>query len=137
MGMAVNLELGDKPEPVEETSQDADEGPMFGALVVKRTLRSGQKIHHPGHVIIIGDVHAGAEVVAGGHVIVWGKLHGVVHAGASGDEDATVYALDLSPTQLRIAGRIAVSPEGKLLNAVPEMARVQGRQIEAVPWGRQ
>jgi Mrp family chromosome partitioning ATPase len=51
----------------------------------------------------------------------------MVHAGAQGDEAAVVCALDLSPTQLRISGQIAVTPKrrGK---THPEMARlVDGR----------
>ncbi|MGB9871176.1 MAG: septum site-determining protein MinC [Anaerolineae bacterium] len=105
-----------------------------GGLVVERTVRSGQRIEHPGDVIVIGDVHAGAEIIAGRHVIVWGKLHGVVHAGALGDESAVVCALDLAPTQLRIADHIARSPEERRRRPVPEMARVHRGRIEAVPW---
>ncbi|MFN3761722.1 MAG: septum site-determining protein MinC [Anaerolineae bacterium] len=108
--------------------------PPAGGLVVERTVRSGQRIEHPGDVIIIGDVHAGAEIIAGRHVIVWGKLHGVVHAGALGDERAVVCALDLAPTQLRIADHIARSPEERRRRPVPEMARVHRGRIEAVPW---
>lgn len=108
--------------------------PPAGGLVVERTVRSGQRIEHPGDVIIIGDVHAGAEIIAGRHVIVWGKLHGVVHAGALGDESAVVCALDLAPTQLRIADHIARSPEERRRRPVPEMARVHRGRIEAIPW---
>ncbi len=105
-----------------------------GGLVVERTVRSGQRIEHPGDIVIIGDVHAGAEVIAGRHVIVWGKLHGLVHAGAVGDENAVVCALDLAPTQLRIADYIARAPEERRRRPVPEMARVRNGRIEAVPW---
>lgn len=109
-------------------------GEPIGPLVVKRTVRSGQRIHHPGDVVVLGDVHAGAEIVAGGDVIVWGKLHGTVHAGAAGDEGAIVCALDLAPTHLRIAGYLARSPEERRRHPVPEVARVRDGKIEAVPW---
>lgn len=105
------------------------------ALFIRRTLRSGRSIHHPGHVIVVGDVNAGAEVVAGGDVVVWGRVRGVVHAGAMGDEAAVVCALDLAPTQLRIAGHIAISPSRKGKPA-PEMARLREGRIEAEPWGK-
>ncbi len=108
--------------------------PQATGLVVERTVRSGQHIEHPGDVIVLGNVHAGAEVIAGRHIIVWGKIQGVVHAGAMGDEEAVVCALDLSPTQLRIAGYIARSPENRRKKAVPEMARVRNGHIEAIPW---
>ncbi|MCX8068449.1 MAG: septum site-determining protein MinC [Anaerolineae bacterium] len=108
-----------------------------GGLVLMRTLRSGQRVEHPGDVVVIGDVHAGAEIIAGRHIVVWGRLHGVVHAGAAGDENAVVCALDLSPTQLRIADRIARSPEERRRRPVPEMARIREGQIEAIPWHKQ
>jgi septum site-determining protein MinC len=76
-------------------------------MVIKRTVRSGQVIKHAGTIVILGDVNPGAELIAEGNVIVWGKLRGVVHAGASGDANATVGALSLAPTQLRIGTLIA------------------------------
>ncbi|HPH97966.1 MAG TPA: septum site-determining protein MinC [Anaerolineaceae bacterium] len=103
------------------------------ALFVQRTLRSGYKIEFPGHVTVVGDVNAGAEVIAGGSVLIWGKLRGVVHAGAGGDEKAVVCAMELTPTQLRIASKVAIPPKrkGKLL---PEMAFIQDGQVVAEEW---
>ena len=103
------------------------------AVLLQRTLRSGHSVRHPGHVVVIGDVNPGAEIIAGGHVIVWGRLRGVVHAGAAGDESAMVCALDLTPTQLRIAGHITVSPSrrGK---PKPERALIRDDQLIAEPW---
>jgi len=103
------------------------------AVLVHRTLRSGNTIRHPGHVVVIGDVNPGAEIIAGGNVVVWGRLRGVVHAGAKGDPGAFVCALDLSPTQLRIADQIAVSPERRG-NPRPEMARIRDGQLIAEYW---
>ncbi|MBC7106160.1 MAG: septum site-determining protein MinC, partial [Firmicutes bacterium] len=73
-------------------------------ILVRRTLRSGQRLCYNGNVVILGDVNPGAEVVAAGNVIVMGVLRGVVHAGANGNEEAVVLAFRLRPTQLRIAG---------------------------------
>jgi septum site-determining protein MinC len=103
------------------------------AVLVQRTLRSGYSLQHPGHVVVLGDVNPGAEIIAGGNVIVWGRLRGVVHAGAEGDELAIVCALDLSPTQLRIAGHIALTPQrrGK---PQPEIARLQENRVVAEVW---
>jgi septum site-determining protein MinC len=58
----------------------------------------------------------------------------LVHAGALGDEEAVICALDLAPTQLRIAGHIARSPEDRRRKPVPEVAAVREGQIVAVPW---
>jgi septum site-determining protein MinC len=105
-------------------------------VLVQRTLRSGQSIVHAGTVVIIGDVNPGAEVIAGGDVIVWGHLRGTVHAGATGEEERSVCALDLSPTQLRIGNLIARPPDGKRRprDIRPERAFVSDGQIVAERW---
>jgi septum site-determining protein MinC len=104
------------------------------AILVHRTLRSGQTLRHPGHIVIIGDVNPGAEVVAGGDIVVWGRVRGLVHAGALEDETAVICALELAPTQLRIASHIARSPEERPTSPVPEKASIRDGQIVAVPW---
>lgn len=103
-------------------------------VMIKRTLRSGRTVHNPGHVIVIGDVNAGAEIVAGGDIIVWGRLRGNVHAGAFGDESAMVCALDMTPTQLRIAGYIVTSPDEKRRNPKPEVALIRDHLIVVEAW---
>lgn len=132
-GLAINLDLVDRIDRLEEALASDDE-PEGGTLLVERTLRSGQKVHNSGNVVVVGDVNSGAEVIAGGHVVVWGKLRGFVHAGVMGNEEAVVCALDLAPTQLRIADHFSRSPDENRRRPVPEMARVQDGQIEAVPW---
>jgi len=131
LGLATRIA---KPAPERATALSATSLKSGeGAVLVRRTLRSGFSLKHSGHVIIIGDVNPGAEIVAGGDVLVWGHLRGMVHAGAEGDESAVVCALDLAPTQLRIAGFIATTPKrrGK---PQPETARVMGGQVVAEPW---
>ncbi|MDZ4159088.1 MAG: septum site-determining protein MinC, partial [Anaerolineaceae bacterium] len=119
------------PERVNRSSSSILEGES--AVLLQRTLRSGFKVAFQGHVVILGDVNPGAEIVAGGSVIVWGCLRGVVHAGAEGNEQAVVCALTLAPTQLRIAGAIAVTPPGKGASQ-PEIARLHEGQVVAVRW---
>jgi septum site-determining protein MinC len=135
LGLALELEKADAPaeEQPLDTLIDGEE-----AVLVIRTLHSGNVLRNPGHVIVMGDVNPGAEIAAGGNVIVWGRLRGVVHAGAGGDEAAVVCALDLAPTQLRIAGQIAVSPERRKYPG-PEIARIRDGQLIAETWtdGRQ
>jgi len=103
-------------------------------LVVDRTLRSGTAIRHQGDVLVYGDINAGAEVQAGGNIVVLGALRGMVHAGFGSDDDATIVALDLNPTQLRIGSQIAFladragSPRGPY-NSMPEVAFVRGGRI--------
>lgn len=98
-------------------------------VMFRRTLRSGRTIHSDGHVIVYGDVNPGAKIIASGDIIVWGRLRGTVHAGADGDENAIVCALDMSPNQLRIAEYIVTSPPGKRRHIVPEVAYIRDNQI--------
>ena len=119
---------------VTEPETSVPDNPPQGGLILKETLRSGRAIYHEGHVVVIGDVNPGAEIVAGGDVIVWGRLRGLVHAGALGDETAVICALELNPTQLRIANQIAISPDEKRSRAIPEQAAIRNGQIEAEMW---
>lgn len=133
LGLEINL----SSEPVKRSARVAAPSPPAGnSIVVQRTLRSGQVMYHPGHVIIIGDVNPGAEIRAGGNVIVWGRLRGAVHAGTGevGDK-ALVCALQLAPTQLRIGNYLAHAPADEDDSEVlPEVASVQDGQIIAEPW---
>ena len=117
----------------EDPSYDPDEDGTLG-LLIRRTLRSGRRVHSRGHVVVIGDVNPGAEVVASGDIVVWGKLRGTVHAGAEGDESAVVCALDMSPSQLRIAAHIVTSPKDKRRQVRPERASVRHNQIVVEAW---
>lgn len=119
-----------QPRPDWRTEEDFSEGAL-----IRCTLRSGQVIRHPGHVVVIGDVNAGAEVVAGGDIVIWGRLRGTAHAGATGDDQAVVCALELAPTQLRIGEHIARSPEGKRRRRIiPEVASVEEGRIIVKAW---
>jgi septum site-determining protein MinC len=133
LGLATRI----KESPPERPTHNAQpqETTLTGesAVFVQRTLRSGYSIQNKGHVVVIGDVNPGAEIIAGGNVIVWGRLRGMVHAGAEGNEQAVVCALDLSPTQLRIAGQIATTPQRKG-KPQPEVARLQDGQVVAEQW---
>jgi len=103
-------------------------------VLVKATLRSGRVVQHGGHVVVIGDVNPGSQIIAGGDVIVWGRLRGSVTAGASGDADAVVCALDLRPAQLRIAGLVALAADDGKPRPKPEIAFIRQGQIVADDW---
>ena len=83
--------------------------------------------------MVIGDVNPGAELIAGGDIAVFGSLRGVAHAGAQGEAGARVYAVDLSPTQLRIATLIAADAGRRGAAKQPEVACVQNDRIAIVP----
>jgi septum site-determining protein MinC len=84
-----------------------------------------------GNLVVIGDVNPGGEVVATGNVVVMGSLRGIVHAGADGNKEALVVALNLQPTQLRIADVITRSPDEKGARNpfIPELAYVKDDMV--------
>ena len=94
------------------------------------TLRAGQNIFAEGHLIVLGDVNPGAEVTAVGNVVVLGILKGLVHAGATGNREATVVALGMRPTQIRIADIITRAPDGPQLSTnEAEIAYIKNDRI--------
>ena len=100
-------------------------------LLVRRTIRSGQRIEYDGNVVIMGDVNAGAVVTCSGDIIVLGALRGLAHAGAEGNTSAIVMAFRLQPTQLRIAHVISRAPdEATPRPEGPEVARVRNDMIQ-------
>lgn len=109
------------PEPLQSTPS---------TLYHVGTLRGGQALHNLGNIVVVGDVNPGAELVASGDIVVFGALRGVAHAGAQGDVHASVHAIELSPTQLRIATFIAADAGDRRQTPIhPETARVQNDRI--------
>ena len=82
--------------PVEATSL---------ALCYRERVRSGQSVHAPGRDLIATQaVSPGAQVSADGHVHVYGALRGQAMAGASGDRQARIFALNFQAEMVAIAG---------------------------------
>ena len=129
LGLATRIS---KPRPEEQVH--ADTVAENTALFVNKTLRSGKRIEFPGHVVVMGDVNAGAEIIADGNVVVWGRVRGMIHAGAKGDRSATICALDLSATQLRIADEVSATLKPQK-DPKPEVASIndEGR-LQAELW---
>jgi len=77
----------------------------------KGTLRSGQVLECEKSVIVIGDVNPGAKIISKGNVIVLGALKGNAYAGASGNEQSFVAALEMDPVQIKIGDVIGRSAD--------------------------
>jgi len=128
------------PEARQEVNTQEVEVPQHdpreseNTLFIRRTVRSGQAIHHSSNVVILGDVNPGAEIVAGGDIIVWGVLRGMVHAGYPDNESACVCALHLTPVQLRIAHLLSRPPEGTDVQPRPEVATIRNGRIVVETW---
>lgn len=149
VGLAVMLEAPEGVQnatamPATFNSQER-EADAEGYFVYRGYLRSGHRLHRREHVLVIGDVNPGAEVLSDGDVLVWGRLRGVVHAGAGGNRRALVAALDLEPTQLRIANVIKIAPDPKpgqpgrffwrrAQHKRPEIARIVQDEIVIEEW---
>ena len=130
------VESAARTAPAEEGHTDATDG-----LLVRRRVRSGQVLRHPGHIVVIGDVNPGAQLIAGGDIIVWGRLQGTVHAGALGDDQAVVCALDMSPALIRIADAAYTPRPGERRSrnkaGSAEIARIRDQQISFTAWDQE
>ena len=103
--------LGDeKPEEAEPQNMT---GAAAGSVLIKSTIRGGQRIESDGDIIVVGDVNPGAELLADGSIAVFGKLRGTAHAGAHGNKKACIVTNSLEPRQIRICGKMAIVPRGR------------------------
>ncbi len=94
------------------------------------SLTSGEHLEVETSIVIIGDVERGARVIAKGSVVVLGSLCGTVTAGLSGNEEAVIVALEMSPVQLKIGDcETAFHEKGKRLGRGPVTAFVENGAI--------
>lgn len=125
-------------EPYADAVEDAHCVPVD---IARGNLRAGETRRFPGHAVILGNVNPGAQVIAEGDVIVFGGLRGQAHAGVSGDITATILAMSIAYTVLRIAdhawhrdgpananGRQSDDGNG------PTLARVSNGAIHVAPY---
>ncbi|SHO45909.1 septum site-determining protein MinC [Anaerocolumna xylanovorans] len=107
--------IEDDPKMEEKFKKSLDEKLMelsnTTGQFYKGNLRSGQVLESETSIIVIGDINPGARIVSKGNIIVLGALKGSVFAGASGNTNSFVVALDMNPVQIRIADTIARSPD--------------------------
>jgi septum site-determining protein MinC len=119
-------------QSVQETLQQSAPPPgtlLAEPLYLETTVRSGAEIRHPGTVIIMGDLNPGSLVVAAGDILVWGRLRGVAHAGSGGNSQCMIMALQMEPTQIRIADAVARAPANSPDRYYPEVAYVTAQGI--------
>ena len=144
LGLTTTLESADGV-PVADAAPASTNTSVGAYFVYRGYLRSGHRLQRKESVLVIGDVNPGAEVSSDGDVLVWGRLRGVAHAGAKGNTRAIVAALDLEPTQLRIADVMTIGPDprpgqpGKWFwkrsaNKRPEIARISNETISIEEW---
>jgi septum site-determining protein MinC len=112
------------PAPVAAPTSPA----ALGALVIDKPLRSGQQVYARGRdLIVLAMVNAGAEVIADGHIHVYAPLRGKAMAGARGNVDARIFALELDAELLSIAGVYRTSE-----NPLPAQVLGKAAQVRLV-----
>ncbi|MEM6612740.1 MAG: septum site-determining protein MinC [Cyanobacteria bacterium P01_C01_bin.72] len=111
-------------QPLIATSSDPEEAvsALAEPLYLQSTVRSGVEIRHPGTIIIFGDLNPGGKAIAAGDILVWGRLRGIAHAGAQGNAQCRITALQMEFTQLRIADAVARAPKLRPRRFTPELA---------------
>lgn len=90
------------------------------------TLRSGQILESPGSVIVAGDVNPGARVISYGSIVILGSLKGIACAGANGDRNGIIAAIEMDPIQIQIGDILAKSPDTR-----PTRKRLRKRSKES------
>ena len=102
----------------------------------KGTLRSGQEFECDTSIVVIGDVNPGAKIVSAGNIVVLGALKGTAYAGAYGNAQCFVVALDMNPVQIKIADVIGRSEDKGILASIRERKKTMAEpQIATVSNG--
>ena len=92
----------------------------------KGNLGRGDTLESEASMVIIGDVEHGGRVTAKGNIIILGELRGSAFAGAAGNEEAVIVALEMAPLQIRIGDLVMKGSEkGKRLARGPVIACVE------------
>ena len=96
----------------------------------KGNLGRGDTLESEASMVIIGDVEHGGRVTAKGNIIILGELRGSAFAGAAGNEEAVIVALEMAPLQIRIGDLVMKGSEkGKRLARGPVIACVENPAI--------
>lgn len=113
--VGINMDISKKNDKEKLENGEMVNNKDLKSIVYKNSLRSGQFLHYDGNVILIGDVNSGAEIVAMGNIFVMGKVKGMLHAGANGNKNCIITALNIFAMQIRIADIISYIPEDKII----------------------
>ncbi len=125
----IEFEESNRKEDLPQVFQGIEEGQT---KFLTKSMRGGQMVDFKGNVVVIGDVHIGAEIFAEGNIVILGQLKGRAFAGTSGNEDAFVAAIKLTPSLLSIAGILGRPPESD--TSFPEVAKLIDGNIHVQPY---
>lgn len=133
-GMVVQRAADEQETPKKEKAKrQIDQKNLIPSVTIRKTVRSGQRIEYEGNILVMGDVNPGGEIIAAGDIVVLGKLRGTAHAGAKGDKLAEIFAFQIKPVQIRIAGVFTRAPEKEREKETryfgPEAAKIRDDRI--------
>ena len=102
-------------------------------MIIDTPVRAGQRIYARGcDLIVTAVVNNGAEIIADGSIHVYNTLNGRALAGASGNADARIFALNMSPELVSIAGVYRTFEDGfpAEFARAPAQIRLMGDRID-------
>jgi septum site-determining protein MinC len=102
------------------------------SILVRKTIRSGQKFSFSGSVVIYGDINPGAEIEAENDIFIIGALRGKAHAGYKGNTEAVIIVFNLQSLQLYIDEYIWGGNLPKK-GGDPVIARIENKKIVVYP----
>jgi septum site-determining protein MinC len=116
------------PAPTREPSASANP-----CMIVDTPVRGGQRIYARGSdLVVTAIVNAGAELIADGSIHVYAPLRGRALAGAAGETSARIFALEMTPELISIAGIYRTFEEGPpaQLGKGPAEVRLAGDRLD-------
>lgn len=104
-----------------------------GVMIIDTPVRAGQRIYARGcDLVVTAVVNNGAEIIADGSIHVYSTLNGRALAGASGNAEARIFALQMAPELVSIAGVYRTFEDGfpPELARLPAQIRLVGDRID-------
>ena len=116
LAQGLSLDSGKRdaePAPAAPAAAPAPAVGAAGTMIIDTPVRAGQRIYaRGGDLIVTAVVNNGAEIIADGSIHVYNTLNGRALAGASGNAEARIFALSMSPELVSIAGVYSTFEEG-------------------------
>lgn len=119
-----------EPEPV------APVVPAARTMIIDSPVRAGQRIYaRDADLVVMAIVNSGAELIADGSIHVYAPLRGRALAGASGNTQARIFAMNMEAELVSIAGIYSTFENGFTPDVFhhPVQIRLVGDRIEVVP----
>jgi septum site-determining protein MinC len=104
--------------------------------MIDAPVRAGQRIYaRDADLVVTAIVNSGAELIADGSIHVYAPLRGRALAGASGDTNARIFAMNMEAELVSIAGIYSTFENGFKPTVFhhPVQVRLVGDRIDVLP----